>query len=398
MKDPSNFRPEDAEAPEAVTSEFELLRAGTDAKRDVLSLAAHLWSPYSALNSAYFDWKYLDNPYQSPPLVYLAMHRGAAVAMRGFFGMKLEGGNPRRSFTCLQADDMVVRPEYRNRGLVARIMRFAFADLARMGHEYAFSLSAGPVTFLLSLSIGWRSAGPCLPLERQPWRRAARSGLIRFARRSATVSRVLDEVRSRGHGPRPPSFTDGSLTRVVPASRGAASVAIGEAPRLVDMSELVERVDYDGRLRAVRDAEYFGWRLRNPFSRYRYLYVDEDRLEGYLVLQEYASPAADHGVVNIVDWEASRPEFLARLLDVAIAAAQPRRLLIWSATLRTHVLELLRNRAFRPEPMATNIAHAAPSLLVRSLRDDPPARWMVAGRSLLDAASWDLRMLDSMRG
>jgi hypothetical protein len=65
------------------------------------------------------------------------------------------------------ADDMVVAPEHRNRGLVTLIMKKAFDDLAQRGFPFAISLSAGPVTYVASLALGWRSAGSFEPVRRE---------------------------------------------------------------------------------------------------------------------------------------------------------------------------------------------------------------------------------------
>ena len=68
------------------------------------------------------------------------------------------------------------------------------------------------------------------------------------------------------------------------------------------MAELVERLGHDGRIRHVRDREYFAWRFLNPRASYRFLYAQSARLEGYLVLA--AQPGRPDWGVRLVDWEA----------------------------------------------------------------------------------------------
>jgi hypothetical protein len=164
------------------------------------------------------------------------------------------------------------------------------------------------------------------------------------------------------------------------------------------MADLVARLGTDGRIRHVRDSEYFQWRFQNPLGRYRFLFCDEGReLEGYLVLQEYTSPMLRRDVVNIVDWEASDATVQARLLEAAITFGKGRRMIIWSATLPRPVIALLERYGFRsvhrpPEP-------ADPAILVRSIcRDTMAGKWELAGRNLQELASWDLRMLYSTNG
>jgi hypothetical protein len=106
------------------------------------------------------------------------------------------------------------------------------------------------------------------------------------------------------------------------------------------MAELVARRPWDGRIRHLRDAEYFAWRFRDPLHDYRFLYWDDGGLRGYPVLQRYVSDRADHGCVNIAD----------------VAAA------CWCS------------------------GWVSP----------PDQHWKLGGRDLLNIRDWDLRMLYSM--
>jgi GNAT superfamily N-acetyltransferase len=151
---------------------YEFVRYQPDLKGQVVELQTHLWSPSLALNTAYFEWKHERNPYLDEPLIYLAMYHGKAIGMRGFFGVQWEGGVPAQRFTSLYADDMVIAPEHRRRGLVSELMTSAIEDLDKQGYEYVFNLSAGEITLHSSLSMGWRSAGWAHPMRRRPWRGA----------------------------------------------------------------------------------------------------------------------------------------------------------------------------------------------------------------------------------
>jgi hypothetical protein len=164
------------------------------------------------------------------------------------------------------------------------------------------------------------------------------------------------------------------------------------------MTELVERISGTGRIRHVRDSEYFQWRFQNPRSRYRYLFWQEYRLEGYLVLQKYISEYANRNVLNIVNWEASNATIQERLLKVALTVfAKDRELMIWSATLSQTTVALLRKNGFRFQPPPTDVAHFPPAILVRSIAGfHLGSEWILGGRLLLDLASWDLQMLYSM--
>lgn len=377
-------------------SSYEVVSYQPEFKQQVLELQTELWSPSLVQNRAYFEWKHERNPYVSTPLAYLALHRGTVVAMRSFFGVRWEAGSPQQQVTCLYADDLVVGRDHRGRGLIHRIMTAGLEDVERLGYEYVFNLSAGLVTFVSSLSMGWRSAGYMDPRCRRSWRLACRAGLSRVARKLPGLSWSggrLPTVKSRK------SLAEVDPGQVARNLEGGPSISFALAPRVDAMSALVRRVGSDGRIRHVRDRTYFEWRFKNPFRRYAFLYCDEAGLEGYLVLQERTA-AGDPTPLNLVDWEATSPEVFDRLLAAASrVAGHDGQLFIWSATLpQAHLALLARNgfRAVRPEP---GPGRHLPALLVRALANDRPAsEWLHAGRRLLDLADWDLRMLDSMHG
>jgi GNAT superfamily N-acetyltransferase len=352
-------------------SAYELLQYEPALKQPLTELQCLLWSPSAALNQAYFEWKYERNPYVSKPIVYLVRHQGRLVGMRGFFGTRWQTGVPGEEFLALYADDLVIAPEHRNRGLISKIMSAAFADFAHGPYPFAINLSAGHLTFLSSLAAGWRSVGLTQPMRRRPWRA------------------FLRHLRDR-----PFADVDASWSR----QRHHPALSFEAAPRCTPMAELVERIG-GTRIRHVRDSEYFQWRFQNPLSRYRYLYWSGPALEGYLVLQEVVSEFADSRVLNIVDWEASSVEVHAQLLAAAAALVSKRELRIWSVNLSPELTSLLRQQGFRLEPEPKSAAEQRHALLLRPLVDpEREGAWTYAGRSLLDLRNWDLRLLYSMHG
>jgi hypothetical protein len=164
------------------------------------------------------------------------------------------------------------------------------------------------------------------------------------------------------------------------------------------MADLVVRIGTNGKIRHVRDGEYFSWRFQNPLSSYRFLYWMRDRLEGYLVLQEYQSDFGDQDRLNIVDWEGSSAAVKRDMLRAACVVAHDRPLWIWAASLPEVEARLLERRHFRivGEPPTHPMP---PAILVHPLRDgQSELNWQFADRSLLDLSNWDLRMLYSMHG
>lgn len=372
---------------------YEIVPYRRDLKAQILKLQTHLWSPSLALNAAYFEWKYERNPYRKDPLIFVAMHDGNVVGMRGFFGVRWEGGTPIQRFTSLYADDMVIAPEHRKRGIVTQLMTSAFEYLADQAYDYVFNLSAGDITLLSSLSMGWRSAGWAHPMRCRSLRATLESGVLRRLNGAPLLSLGLSRLTRSPH-----SLEALDLKRANGLLRRTPLIAVEDTARCAAMADLVDRLGSSGRIRHVRDAEYFDWRFQNPLSRYRFLYWGGDRLEGYLVLQEYTSAYANHEVLNIVDWEASDPAIQIQLLKAAFATyAKSRKLTIWSATLPAAIVNLLKKRGFQSLSPSKEHEVSPPAILVRPISPRAAERnWTLADRPLLNLANWDLRMLYSM--
>ncbi len=339
-----------------VTVEYEILRYRPEFRTQVLELQTHLWSPDVAVNSAYLKWKYEQNPYVDAPLIYLALSEGKVIGMRGMYGALWQIGEPCQTLLGLCGGDMVVAPEHRRRGLFTKINTVAMNDLARINHGYAFNFSAAPITFHASLRTGWRTVGPFRTVGRQ-----AGEPTTRHRERSREADR---------------------------------HVSAAQAPRPEAMAELVERIGTDERMRHVRDQQYFAWRFRNPLNVYRFLFWEDARLEGYMVLQKRRHTRG--GEIRILDWEATHPQVHEDLLYAAIDRCRSTALVIWSATLHERATRLLQTAGFRRVNETQGVRHYRPGVLVRAVRDEmQEADWVVAGRRLLDMANWDLRMIYS---
>jgi GNAT superfamily N-acetyltransferase len=385
-------RPEPAPARPDATA-YDIVRWEPGFKGRVAELQRHLWRGDAALNRAYLEWKYERNPYVDEPLIYLAVRDGEVVGMRGMFGSCWEAG-PRAERALIPcADDFVIAPAHRTRGLFRAIMRLAMDDLASRGHACTLSLSAGPVTLAGSLADGWRAVAPMRPAIRDGRRTflanrlRSRLGRLPFVWRYAGGSR-------RALRARPFARLD---ARAHPMRAGdQARVGMGRMPRADLMADLVRRLGHDGRVRHVRDEAYLVWRFANPLHDYRFLYWDSDRLEGYLVLQ--ASRVDGSRPVNIVDWEGATAEVCTGLLRAALEWGRFPELRTWMSALPTSAAGLLPNAGFVPRQPG-RLDRLGPSLLVRPAQPGRTASDLtLGGRRLLEGASWDLRMIYSMAG
>ena len=376
-------------------TEYEVVRYRPQLRRQVAALQRHLWRGDEATNAAYLEWKYERNPYLPAPLIYLALDGDRVVGMRGMYGSCWEIGPRGERFLIPCADDFVIAPEHRNRGLFGRIMTAAFTDLAAEGHRCAFSLSPGPVTLAGSLVSGWRSLGPVHEVRRKtrdpaaPFRRlGARMHALPLLWRWANV------ISEQGWRLRRHAFR--RLDRTAPPTPASGSVWLERAPRVEAMAELIARIGHDGRARQVRDAQYLEWRFANPLHEYRFLFAGGDRLEGYLVLQVYRLDP--HRGANVVDWEAATLAIRGELLRRALEWGGFIELSAWTVTLPETTRGLLAKASFAPAP-GGRLTREGTSLLVRAFdRRGPAADPVLGGRRLLDVSNWDMRMLYSMAG
>jgi len=373
---------------------YEIVRYRPENKSQVAKLQTHLWTSEPKLATRYLEWKYEENPYAKEPVIYLAFQGSKLVGMRGFYQSKWELGSPRQTHAILVADDAVIVPSHRNRRLSTVIMRAAFEDLAKSGHEYVLNLSGSPVTVVSSLAMGWKSAGPLEPISLERGLNLARKGR-RVLKRISFVHRYAESRFLRTPAERDPfAHLDRMSSR-----KEADAISIEREPRPDAMAELVSHLGYDGRIRHVRDREFLAWRFRDPLSVYRFLYWGTSPMRGYLVLKCERSGAHHPTRVRIVDLEGTSASVRAGLLDAAIDLGRFQELFAWAATLSDETRKyLLSTRGFKPAELDLR-ARGCPCVLVKRVSTQPEgSNWMLGNRRLTALADWDMRMLYTMAG
>ena len=369
----------------------EIVRYRPEHKEAVARLQTVLWSTDPAANRRYFEWKYEANPWAREPRVYLGLRSGEVVGMRGFYESRWQVGEPVRVVSVPLADDFAIADGERNSGLATQIMKTALVDLASSGVEHVFSLSAGAVTMLGSLAQGWKSAGRHEPLVRREPAPAWLTWLRAQMPHARVVWRWAQSPLLRSAAERHPFHW---LDRAgSPAGR-----SITREPRPAELAALCAALPNDGRLRHVRSREYLAWRFANPMHDYRFLYAEEDgRLAGCLVLRARVLSLVPTPQVAVAELVGRDARVRGALLATAIDAGRFAELVAWGARLGAEERALLRERGFAPlDP--TRSARGHPCALVRPTRAEAGGEWQIGGRALLDPASWDLRMLDSMAG
>jgi len=375
---------------------IEVVRYRAEHAGKVADLQSELWSPDTALNLKYLHWKYAENPCGDGSNIYLAFDQHDLVGMRGFYPSRWECHARKDQFDVLVADDLVLRSDYRNQGILAVLMRAAIADLQARGHEYVFNLSGGALTVLGSLAMGWRSAKQFEPASRLSWRRSLATAVGKRIGRLPYFWRYADSMLQPMEASRPLfSRLDAAASSTLAAGELIPSISATPKPR--EMAALISQLPYDGRIRHVRDEAFLAWRFRNPLHEYRFLFAGAGVLDGYLVLQrsivETAKPR-----VSIVDLEARDDRTRHLLVDAAMRLGHFPELAAWLNTTDPAVARYLESRGFRPaDPELTR--HGCPCVLVRATDDTrAPDTWAMLGVDLLNPANWDVRKIYTMAG
>jgi hypothetical protein len=158
------------------------------------------------------------------------------------------------------------------------------------------------------------------------------------------------------------------------------------------MAELITRIGDDERFRHVRDEQYFAWRFQNPRGVYRFLFWQDERLEGYLVV--YACYYTGESQCSIVDWEGTSHRVRTGLLQALFQLAGFDEFQTWSATLSEDKRRVLEEAGF--QRVEHSVTKKVATVLVRPTRDDPTeGDWILGSQRLLDLGNWDLRMIYS---
>ncbi|MCZ6799066.1 MAG: GNAT family N-acetyltransferase [Nitrospirae bacterium] len=363
--------------------EYEILKYRPELKKDILDLQTYLWSPDLALNAAYFEWKYDQNPYIDQPLIHVAVYKGQVVGMRGLMGAAWQRDGATQVEVCPCAADVVIHPQHRNRGLFETLTRAALQEAAHRGYPFAFNLSGARVTVMSLLAMGWRSVGKlhtmywCSPVKKvlKSIQTRARKLLKREPAIERNVFHVLD-LHGKGGSP---------IT--------GARVSVQQTACPDEMFGLVNRIQRRQGLRHTTDPQYLAWRFRNPLANYRFLFWTGDQLEGYIALQSSVTRARPW--IGVVDWAVANMQVWADLLKAAMRWGRFSELRIWSSTLSEEERAVLLEVGFR-DLHEGSMGGSLQTILVTSTTAESQSKdWGLNNESLLELPNWNVRMIDS---
>jgi len=152
------------------------------------------------------------------------------------------------------------------------------------------------------------------------------------------------------------------------------------------MAELVRSIAGDGRIRHVRDAEFFRWRFENPTRQYRFFYyVSDGKLTGFIAIAGYCRSKLQF---NIVDIEARNEEVLGELLESACSWGSFPAVGAWLASHSPVARTLLTQHGFVATDHGLR-ARGMPCVLLKKIG---------SAESPAIEGAWDIRLIDSMHG
>lgn len=389
-------------------------------REGVIELQRRFWSSDAAANSAYFAWKYEQNPNFKEPLLYLALDRQRVVGTRGLYGTKWRSESSQTELVLPAIADSFVLPEFREEGTYQKLTKRLIEDLSSQGFPYVLNFSPSGVNLVNSLMMGWRKVGSFRPLVLRSAREMARHRRLMRRKKLKRQLRQLipnglipswaDGTKLRAHRRRPRDDL-GTTSKLVHGRAGenfdgldqacnaaplgkGLPVVIEKAARPEAMARLVRGAGAGPGITHVRDEAFFAWRFANPFAQYRFVFCGEVDLQGYLVVGHSATYRSDE--VIILDWQGASVEIMAELLSVVIEAGKFDHLVVWSASLEAKQTRILTQMGFLPDEMPVERLAQANVPIIRSLENPKdPAQWYIDGHHVLDQSNWDLRALYS---
>lgn len=198
---------------------------------------------------AWFDWKYVDDPYTDHVPVILALHDGTVVGAKAGMPFELATGAG-GTLPALQPCDTMVHPDHRRQGLYSRMTELMTDYYADREPAVLFNFP-NSATLAGSLKHGWRTVRRVPTYYRVQDASAfvgADRGLgalvdvaadVHLRARTALADAPAPDVRVERHGTPPPPLL--------------ATVAAGGRP---------------DRLHAHRTEVFYDWRLDNPTREY----------------------------------------------------------------------------------------------------------------------------------
>jgi hypothetical protein len=323
--------------------------------------------------------------------VALVRYGDQIVGMRAVFGTRWTTGSDGDEVTIPHADDLVIHPDHRGRGLFVPLNDFLLEIARGEGYRHIVSLSGGLLTQQLSLVDGWMEVGDLERLHRPALskRRARQSRVYRTVRPFlARIVRRMLAPRST-EGSRLP--TEEAIESVVEriARDASPNITIASTADLTPLTEVREPID-PVRTRHVRSEQFYRWRLSNPDRRYRIVSYRDPHRRGFLVLSWTSRTPYS---IKIAEMRARDIRVAEELLR-SVTGIQRANLELMSSTQPGLISDCATGLGFSPFPDPENPQARRRFLLVPTDPANNSSPVGAADPSVL--SSWHVSLIDTM--
>lgn len=291
----------------------------------VVDVLEYLWGNDLKVNQAYFQWKYLENPYTDRPLGVVALHQGKVVGFRGYFATRYEIPGKKNDLIVLCPGDTCVHPEHRRKGLSVRMGDLAMQEFAEISPIFLNT------TATHNSLPGYQKMG-FFPLVNKAY--LSQYTLTGFIKYILTYNKLSEAIESR--------IRFGTFDHI----------QVSEHPKPEAMAGITGQNHHDKTISVFQDDAFFRWRFRNPRKIYLfYYYQNDEETSGYVVIG--LSPNKRRGY--ILDYAGDNETALEALLRFMIRQRHFDILSIYNFGVHDVFLQMLRNLSFKTHGLLRQI-------------------------------------------
>ena len=351
-------------------TEYEITGYRPQYKEETVRFLSFMWGQDHVRNLLHFGWKYEQNPFAKGPECYLALDHGQVVGFLGFFVNRWLVGGPHSELSIPVGSDLIVHPEYRDKGLMRALHEAAFKELPER-YPIILVFSPNKDSTPRALSLGFSAL---TDIKR-----------LRKYRLSWLVKR-----KAQGTSPSPAGNSGPKL-----GTFGPIEVKAKPLPGPLSVFNR-RRVGEGKKIALLKDEDFFAWRFESERRKYLFYYYWENKeLKGYLVLRTTGYPPS--GV--ILDFEQTETAVFDELLRFVIGHANWSTLTVWDLDLDREIRRSLRKRKFIPSGWVERVlrrSQADPCVLIRpSKKDFSASDFYVRGLDLRKTENWEFKEMCS---
>lgn len=328
---------------------------------------------------AWFDWKYIDNPYTDHIPIVVAEDESKLVGARGFLAIGMRKG--KNEYIAYQPCDTMVHRDHRRQGLFTEMTEAAINRYKDSDVDFFFNFP-NDKSKRGNLKLGWQVVGNTSEYYR-----------------IENLERLIS------------SFTDHRLFRAIAACGGplyrqwhtAQGYFSGNSPSISVERHMNEEYSIRNvlefyregsieRFHASRDVKFFNWRLDNPEWKYEiYTVCHEGRSQGAAIIGHQRKDSIK--TVNFMDYLPLQMETdpsIFRSLYTAVQTYHPDAD-IYVASGTTFSEDVLKGLGFlKKSKFPMNRFASSTSVIARTLSDG----WRIDGTDIREHDNWMLTLIE----